>query len=616
MSTLFDIYNDPQLQALSQQIDNAVKSIPIKDVGNNTAESASSNLISQFLSSEDPLTSESSLKNNPFASIIDKNNKNGISEVSTLLDKLSIAPEREQRYKVYDELYNSCPMIKKIVSVWINNLFQKNPVTGKSILIKEKADNTETDASQLDENYENRKKMSEIFIDEIIRYYDLIDKLKNKIVPYQLMYGDAFVEIINLDNYDPTKSTDSELFLSESVINNTKKEKRKKIISESEILESIKSQINKKENLSVSEIDNIIDEMADIFIDDSDDDIFEGENIISTEFAPKKYMVLKEKTESEKLTSNFESFYTYYENKVGDKLQPYLKTKISKNTNHTLNEENSNFQNEFKKFYNTKIDLSNIMMLVHHPKNIVILATQYGSKIGYVEINDKEQIQTTNIGQQLSSIVGRLVTVGGKSIDSTEEIISKLIKTIIKKIILKSSKTKTDSLDKALKHLDPEVLNTIKKLLIETYKDENKSKATTCKKIRARFIPIDRMFHFTVKASDYAPYGSSIIDPLVLQGKLYMLSQLSNIIMKLSRAVPMRKWILDVGPLQDQARYVQQIKRELYNQKVTLSDIMSFKSAPKLLSDFKDMFTFRKNGVSHLDMELQQLGDAIFYCRI
>ena len=150
----------------------------------------------------------------------------------------------------------------------------------------------------------------------------------------------------------------------------------------------------------------------------------------------------------------------------------------------------------------------------------------------------------------------------------------------------------------------------------ETYKDENKSKATTCKKIRARFIPIDRMFHFTVKASDYAPYGSSIIDPLVLQGKLYMLSQLSNIIMKLSRAVPMRKWILDVGPLQDQARYVQQIKRELYNQKVTLSDIMSFKSAPKLLSDFKDMFTFRKNGVSHLDMELQQLGDAIFYCRI
>lgn len=118
MSTLFDIYNDPQLQALSQQIDNAVKSIPIKDVGNNTAESASSNLISQFLSSEDPLTSESSLKNNPFASIIDKNNKNGITEVSTLLDKLSIAPEREQRYKVYDELYNSCPMIKKIVSVW------------------------------------------------------------------------------------------------------------------------------------------------------------------------------------------------------------------------------------------------------------------------------------------------------------------------------------------------------------------------------------------------------------------------------------------------------------------------------------------------------------------
>ena len=36
------------------------------------------------------------------------------------------------------------------------------------------------------------------------------------------------------------------------------------------------------------------------------------------------YMVLKEKTEFEKLTSYFESFYTDYNNKVEDKLQPYL----------------------------------------------------------------------------------------------------------------------------------------------------------------------------------------------------------------------------------------------------------------------------------------------------
>lgn len=31
---------------------------------------------------------------------------------------------------------------------------------------------------------------------------------------------------------------------------------------------------------------------------------------------------------------------------------------------------------------------------------------------------------------------------------------------------------------------------------------------------------------------------------------------------------------------------------------------------PKILSDFKDIAVYRKGGVSHLDMEVQSLGDA------
>lgn len=38
--------------------------------------------------------------------------------------------------------------------------------------------------------------------------------------------------------------------------------------------------------------------------------------------------------------------------------------------------------------------------------------------------------------------------------------------------------------------------------------------------------------------------------------------------------------------------------------------MLSFKSMPKLLSDFKDFVAYRKGGVSYLDMEVQSLGDS------
>ena len=612
----FNIYGDAQLRKLTDEIDSIVKSVPIRDSGVDNSESASSNLISQFLSTKDQLSSDAALKKNPFYRYASEN-KSGISEVSSLLEKLSISPEREQRYRIYDELYNSCPMIKKMVSVWINNLFQKNPVSGKSLLIKPKADDGNTDASQVEDDYENKVKMSEIFIDEIIDYYEIINKLKHKIVPYQLQYGDAFLEVINLKDYDPMQSSGrgpDNLFLSESVVDIKDNEvQTKPILNDDQIIESINKKLENGSIITEGDLDKIIDDLSELFIDRSSRDRILEENEAINFGNSERNVILHERSEKDKPTSSYESFYEYYESQYDGKFKSKLITTKKEKTEKVKKPITEAGQQLLTDYMNKKLDLSNIMMLVHPPQNIVILSTQYGSKWGYVEVTDKEEIHTTNIGQQLSSIVGRLVTVGGKNINDPEEIVGRIIRTVIKKIIQSESYNKNKnltnkSLDRALKSLDTQTLNTIKRLIIETYKQDTK---VGCRKLKARFIPLERMFHFTVKASDYAPYGTSIIDALVLQGKLYMLSQLSNIVMKLSRAAPLRKWIIDVGPLQDQSSYVQQIKRELYNQRITLSDIMSFKSAPKLLSDFKDMFTFRKNGNSHLDMELQSMGDAI-----
>ena len=169
--------------------------------------------------------------------------------------------------------------------------------------------------------------------------------------------------------------------------------------------------------------------------------------------------------------------------------------------------------------------------------------------------------ESTNINQQLNTIIGKIITsAANNGVNSQEEIIARVIRLVVRKIINNSSDKFNIDPDKVLNSLDPTVLNTIKKLIIET--DKSNPRRAVFKKLKARFIPITNMFRFTSPNTEYFPYGRSFIDPLVLQSKLYILSQLSNTIMKLSRAAPIRKWIVDVGATQGQTKYIQQLKRD------------------------------------------------------
>lgn len=54
---------------------------------------------------------------------------------------------------------------------------------------------------------------------------------------------------------------------------------------------------------------------------------------------------------------------------------------------------------------------------------------------------------------------------------------------------------------------------------------------------------------------------------------------------------------------------MQKLKREIKNQRITVDDIVNFKSIPKILSDFKDMMVLTKKGQNFIDVELQSMGD-------
>ena len=532
MSLLSGIFSDPQLDTIDSQIDNIISTLPLKNDRNPESESNVSELIHQFLAIDDKFSNEEKIKKNIFYQNI-KDKSSLTNDINTLLDKLSIEPDRANRYKIYEEIYGTIPMIKKMMKVWLANLVQKNPVSGKSLLVKELEDEEiSTDLS--DEEFENKKEIARMFIDNIIDYFDIVGKLKERILPYQQMYGDAFVEIVNLKNFRLFNKDDpdnNELFIGESVI---PKPKKNHILYESDD-QKIK-RISKK--IETASFEDACDLFAEIFIDTNYDPLETLTLENSLDDHKSRTIVLQE---NNKHTDSIETFYEYVQNNAGE-LKPFLKLKNPNSAGakkkrgrpkKSLQESHADLNKlnaEFKKRYNRELDLSQLFMMVHKPTNILILETNYGTKIGYLEISEKENIQSTNITQQLSTIIGRIVSVSQNKIDSKEEILARIVRSMIKKI-LAAQKVKDNDPEKIIKSLKPEVLNSIKRLIIETDKDN--PKRIVFKKLKTRYIPLEKMFHFQVPSSEYYPYGQSFIDPLVLQAKLYILSQLSNIIMKL-----------------------------------------------------------------------------------
>lgn len=551
---LFNLFStDQQLSDIDKQIEGVISSVPVKEPGENTSEDSPSELIHQILAPEDRFSNEPK-KNTILGELGGDKKQNGImTDVGTLLDRLTVQADRASRYKTYEEIYSTVPIIKKMMDVWLANLMQKNPVSGRSLIIKDADQNADEDSN--DSELANKKEAARVFVDEILDYFGFIDKLKYRILPTQTMYGDAFIELINLKNftmYDENGNID-DMFLGESSTRISKNKKKPKPAADDARLKNLVEKVNQQSFSTES----VYDDLSEIFLDTAWDseEFLMGENMAESYVRKDRTVVLKERKESKNLDS-VECFFEYVQNNAGD-FKPYLKIKNNQPQEKEQPKKRGRPKKSQSKEENTfekrmmgagaqlRLDLSNVLMLLHDPKNIIILQTTYGTTLGYVEVAEKDNIQSTNINQQLNTIIGKLITsTSNNGVNSQEEILARMVRMMLKKIIEKTAeKTGKPGSDpeKLLNTIDPTVFNTIKKLVIETDKDN--PKRTVFKKLKARFIPVTKMFHFTTRGNEYYPYGRSFIDPLVLQAKLYILSQLANTIMKLSRAAPIRKWI-------------------------------------------------------------------------
>lgn len=598
------IFQDPRLKELENSVDQIIQSLPSTEGTKNTnADTVSSDMVKAFITRSDveALGSSDTQESSKFFGGGFGNNE----EVKSILNNFQIDQNRISKYTAIEEVYNNVPMIAKMLKVWCANILQKNPVTGKSYLIRENKGTAQNLRNTTE--YLKKKYLSSSFVNTVMDYFDLFNKLKFKIIPMMQYYGDCFCELVDIGQVESNTKDSENLFMAESIFMDgatPSKPKRRPNLDR-----PLKTEADRKALLE--DIANIIFEETDVtteaIVASFGKENPQFRNVVLSE-THKDYVKHFKNLDTE------EAFTDYVLNEVSGSMQPVLRH-IKRNQDTKEKELYENFlnanfdSNDFPEY----LDLTGLTILIHNPKNILILQTKYGSKLGYVEIceNTTPAFGGTSVAKELSTAMGKLNKSSLSGTASYDDNIAEIVKLLIRKLLdqverefkIKRSDITRENLEAIL---SPEIFNTLRKLVLET---RNGSSAYL-RKFKTRFISVETMFQFKNPSTDNDPYGMSFIEPLLLQGKLYMLNQLGNLIAKMSRAAPIRKWTVDVGTTQIQTKHIQSLKRELYNQRVTLDSLLSFKSIPKILSEYKDMMVISKGGQKSVDLEIQSLGDS------
>jgi len=118
----------------------------------------------------------------------------GSNAVLNDISEVSVPHERKKRYQFYDEIPNVSYIAYRMLKVYLDNILIKNVQTKQFLNITANQNNIsflQSIDNDIGKHYENFLKTSSV-------YFDLQKKLKNKIIPDMLKYGNTFIEILNL----------------------------------------------------------------------------------------------------------------------------------------------------------------------------------------------------------------------------------------------------------------------------------------------------------------------------------------------------------------------------------------------------------------------------------
>jgi len=539
-----------------------------------------------------------------------------------------------KKYEIYESIYQ-IQIIRRIVKTYLTNIFQKN-ITDNTFFSFDMNENAITE-----EQYNVLIKDIKYLIEQ--KAIDV--NLKKKTVKDMLVYGKAYIEIVDIDSliYDvPVQSklndelkqfkekSKMKFFTEEDKVNigtdiNEMASWRRSVKKDIEELEDVISNgysINKK----ISKLSEFVEKYSDIIFDEiievknsSDDEMIMGkvfeETMTSSMFVSDSLRELfssssdnkkKRKKKSKILVDKFQRINLIYHSPHNvlpiynnfDEVIGYIviKTKSKRASQSVPDDgyrtlERSTYASNHGKAYNIKASL---LSIISKMSNDIYSISDNKDKL--------KEFQEKFAKLFVTMILKKITETAGVYID--KERIKKLI---MDKFMEKFNRMPSDN--ELMKYLNDEIFAIISKsagndllFVVKKYLSSFGSFKFPYETLTIRFVPSDRMVLFE------HPSGDSVISDLIYPAKIYVLTQLANTVSKLSRSATIRKWNLEIGSRTDASTIVNRFRKDISNTVITATDLIR-RDIPNIISDFKDLITIRKNGNPFVDVELINFGD-------
>jgi hypothetical protein len=567
------ILNSLNSMKLIDNIDKSLKSVYEDVISNNGSFSSVANKVQRFeiedfsKSIQQIRTSNGLTTNANITKEEDQTREFLNTSSSNLLGNFNdfiISGDRKDRYQIYDEIPDLNYIAFRMQDVYIQNIFVKNIQTKRFLFIGDNPNMVFRDEqTQIKKHYENLLKT-------MFSYYELENKLKNFIIPKTLKYGNYFMEIVNFSNL-------------ENFINTSK------LLQESSFPEKLK-----KEHAYYKDLFEF--EAIGFNVDGGDEPMllenaFVGMNggaVTETDFSLKLKSFLK--TNQPKVLLEENNIFSF----LNDQYR----------TDNNANPEDEDYN--FEDLEDLDIDkLKDIQLRGIDPSKVIIVEDE-SILYGYIIIEDNGTSKESNeidVYKRFLSDGKTNATKDGR--ENTKEAIDKMTKFITDNILeiirVSRSKTMNKNFNFDELKLPDDSLYSIKSILYNKIKEKSK--------LKFRFLSSNHLVNFSAPINKYAPYGTSIFDPIVQPVKLYTLALISSIISRLSRASVVRKWNIEAGSKKNHAEIVESVKKDLKNKSISFDNLSNIKNISNVLTDFRDIATIKIDGQSFIDMEILPMGD-------
>ena len=237
--------------------------------------------------------------------------------------------------------------------------------------------------------------------------------------------------------------------------------------------------------------------------------------------------------------------------------------------------------------------LKDIHLREHKAHNVSIIE-QNGLLYGYLIFEDSTDLTSTSNDEVSSDVFNIKQSIVGSRKKQTKDSSIEMLRRLNNKIISDLQKMLREK--HSLKNLSEDNITSLKLMFYEKLKENPKFKV--------RFVTPEHIVRFYPKAGGInAPYGTSVIEKMIVPVKMLTLNNASDTMGKLARSPVVRKWVIESGNRKSDGQLIQDFKQQLKSKSITFSDIIGMRNVNKILTDYTDIAVISKNGQRFVDLE-------------